>query len=162
FGGANVAFNKGKLTPREQDGVQQDYFDHYEIPTVNGLLYPTAVIAVVAFACPVIISVYRIVNSKSIDSLNLSSVRRRALWIGDFAGWVGMALWVVSGIVFPLWHRMQFGDESFYSGTMFAKFLTSQIVTGWISSTLTFFLITGMFVRDYFPVLVRPEQSTAE
>jgi hypothetical protein len=160
FGAANYLFNRVQHTPTE--GEQGEFFERYEVPWVNGLLYPVAVFAVVGFAWPVITCVAQIGKRRAIDATILPKLRRRALWVGDFAGWVGMALWIVSGAAFPGLHRLHFGQESFYDTRKFAEFIISQIATGWISSTLTFFLITGMFVRVFYPVLVRPEQSSSD
>ncbi len=44
----------------------------------------------------------------------------------------------------------------------YGNFLASQIACGWISSTLTFFLMTFMFVRAFYPVLVKPDQQQSD
>ncbi|HEY2882506.1 MAG TPA: hypothetical protein VGJ15_08735, partial [Pirellulales bacterium] len=63
---------------------------------------------------------------------------------------------------FPTWLRMHFGDVEGAGTQVFTDFIASQIASGWISSTITFFLITVLFVHNYYPVLVRPEQNAVD
>ncbi len=157
FSMANLAFNKGQFIPDE--GAQREFFEQVQVPVVNGFSFPIAVGLVVGFAWPVLVAVGRVGTGKPIGYDDLARLRHRALWVGDAAAWVSMALWVVSGFVFPVWQYMRFGDTSRVG---LLPFLGSQVASGWISSTLTFFLLTFMFVRAFYPVLVRPEQSHGE
>ena len=162
FGIANFLFNQGgNHTPLEGDAVG-DYFMHIEVPCVNGLLYPIAVLSVVMFAWPVLTTVSKIGKGRRIDASILPGIVSSAPCVGDFAAWMGMSLWIISGIIFPGWLNLHFGGKSFYDTEKYAQFLISQIASGWISSTLTFFLITGIFVRAFYPALIRPEQSGAD
>jgi eukaryotic-like serine/threonine-protein kinase len=130
-----------------------------EVLTVNAVAFPVAIFLVFRVAWPVLIAVGRVGSGKQMAPEELSRLRRRALWVGDAAAWVGMALWVISGIVFPLWQHLHFGEIEGVGISQYRNFLASQIVCGWISSTLTFFLLSFMFVRAFYPVLVRPEET---
>jgi serine/threonine protein kinase len=162
FSTLNLQFNSKEFIPQSdsiQDKAISDFFWHVEVPVVNAAAFPIAIFLVFRFAWPVLVAVGTVGAGKPLPSDELSKLRRRALWVGDFAGWFGLSLWLVSGIVFPLWQNLHFGDIQGVGLKQYGNFLASQIVCGWISSTLTFFLITFMFVRAFYPVLVRPEQS---
>jgi hypothetical protein len=163
FSSLNLAFNSGQIIPeRGQNAAIFDYFWHVQVWVVNGVAFPIAVFLVFRFAWDVLREVGRTGSGQTIDANELVRLRRRALWVGDYAGWLGMALWLISGIVFPLWLHLKFGSNDFVGPKQYASFLASQIVCGWIASTLTFFLLTFMFVRAFYPVLVRPEQANDE
>ena len=157
FSVANLQFNKGQFIPAS--GPQHDFFENIQVPVVNGTAFPIAIFLVVRFAWPVLKAVGRIGTGKSVSGEELARCRRRALRVGDFAAWLGLALWLISGLVFPLWQYFQFGDDNRVG---FLNFIASQIACGWISSTLTFFLLTFMFVRAFYPVLVRPDETHGE
>lgn len=162
FSVMNLQFNSKEFIPPADSPVNtaiHDFFWHVEVPVVNAVAFPIAILLVFFFAWPVLTAVGRVGSGSSMPSDELSRLRRRSLWIGDGAAWVGMALWVTSGIVFPLWQHLYFGEIPGVGLVQYRNFLASQIVCGWISSTLTFFLLTFMFVRAFYPVLVRPEQS---
>src|SRR5262249_15354394 len=113
------------------------------------------------FAWPVLAAVGSAGSGKPIEAATTPKLRRRALRVGDFAAWMGMSLWIISGIAFPAGQFIKFGITE-VDPLDFAKFLASQVVTGWISSTLTFFLLTFIFVRSFYPVLVRPEETHSD
>jgi serine/threonine protein kinase len=151
FSSLNLSFNVSQF-------VQSDVADFFwtQVKVVNGVAFPIAIFLVVQFAWPVLVAVGRAGSGKPIDSTELEKLRKRALWVGEYAGWLGMALWVISGVVFPLWQHIHFGATKELE---YRNFLVSQIISGWISSTLTFFLLTLMFVRAFYPVLIRPEET---
>ncbi|HTQ40452.1 MAG TPA: serine/threonine-protein kinase [Pirellulales bacterium] len=162
FSGLNLRFNSIEFIPlpdSPSNTAIHDFFWDVEVPVVNAVSFPIAVLLVFYVAWPVLIAVGRVGSGKQIPPEEHSRLRRRALWVGDSAAWVGMALWVISGIVFPAWQHLHFGDIEGIGFDQYRNFLASQIVCGWISSTLTFYLLTFMFVRAFYPVLVRPEQT---
>jgi len=160
FSFLNLRFNQENLARRDEQ-TQLDFFKSVEVPVVNGVLFPIAISLVLWFAWPVLVAVGKAGKGKPTESATTPNLRRRALRVGDFAAWMGMALWIISGIAFPAGQLIKFGATA-VEPVDFAKFLASQVVTGWISSTLTFFLLTFIFVRAFYPVLVRPEETHSE
>ena len=165
FSTLNLAFNSGEIilpadTP-EHTAVS-NFFWKVEVSAVNGVSFPIAIILVISFAWPVLTAVGKLGSGQKIESEELARRRGRALWVGDFAAWMGMSLWIISGFVFPFWLDMHFGDAADIGFQQYRGFMASQIACGLISSTLTFFLLTFMFVRAFYPVLVRPEQAHGE
>ena len=73
-----------------------------------------------------------------------------------------MGLWTITGISFPTWLYFHFGAIDGAGFPQFRNFLVSQITTGAISSTLTFFLLTYTFVKVFYPILVRPENPSTD
>jgi serine/threonine protein kinase len=160
FSVANLKFNSKEFIPKES--AIDDFFSYVEVPAVNAVSFSLAIAVVFGFAWPVLVAVRNLVNSYPVDISSLAGVRKRALWVGDCAGWFGMSLWVISGIVFPGWLNLKFSGQEGVGPQLFINFILSQIACGGISSTLTFFLLTNMCVRAFYPVLIRPEQSCPE
>lgn len=156
FSVANLKFNEVHVAAKIPE--QHAFFQNVEVWWVNGTLFPLAVFFVLWFAWPVLVAVGRAGAGNRIDSSRAAALRRRSLWVGEFAAWLGMSLWVISGIVFPAWQRIHFGASA-VPVSDFLTFVVAQISTGWISSALTFFLLTFIFVRAFYPVLVLPEEA---
>src|SRR5262249_18226068 len=165
FSTLNLLFNSKEFIPPADSSSHiaiSNFFWNVEVVVVNAVAFPIAIFLVFYFAWSVLVAVGKVGSGQSIDSADLVTLRHRALWIGDYAAWLGMALWVISGITFPLWQHLHFGTIEDVGLRQYGNFLASQIACGWISSSLTFFLITFMFVRAFYPVLVRPEQAHGE
>jgi len=165
FSVMNLQFNSREFIPPPDSPTNEaihNFFWNVEVPVVNAVSFPVAIFLVFYVAWPVLVAVGRVGSGKQMPSEDLSRLRRRALWVGDSAAWLGMALWVISGIVFPLWQNLHFGEIHGVGMVQYGNFLASQIACGWISSTLTFFLMTFMFVRAFYPVLVKPDQQHSD
>ncbi len=159
----NLGFNDIEIMGNEIIKPEvKDYFHHAQVPVINAVGFSVAIVLVVWFCWPVMKLLRQSGNRQKIDPAALPSARRRALWIGDFAGWLGMALWIVTGLSFPTWLHLRFGDIDGAGLREFESFLTSQIATGGISSTITFFLLNLIMIHVYYPVLVRPEEPAPD
>jgi serine/threonine protein kinase len=165
FSVMNVTFNWNAFIPKGDLPIYTEianFFWHVEVPANNAVAFPIAIFSVFYVAWPVLIAVGRITSGKQLPVEEYSRLRRRSLWVGDSAAWFGMLLWIVSGIAIPASLRWHFGVIEGIGFDQYFNFLASQLVCGWISSTLTFFLISFMFIRAFYPVLVRPEQSNPD
>jgi hypothetical protein len=161
FSMLNLEFNSREMIPTDPEDPIHQFFWNVQVPTINGVAFPIAVAVVFYFAWPVLRTVRHVKLSKPTDPAEFPRLRRRALWVGDCAAGLGMLLWIISGIAFPFWLHMHFGDGAIQF-QQYRNFLASQIICGLISSTLTFYLLTFMFVRGFYPMLIRPEQPQAD
>jgi eukaryotic-like serine/threonine-protein kinase len=160
---ANLKFNGIAIMEQTKSNPAViDCFNNAQVPIINGVSFPIAVILVLRFAWPPLIAARRIGKGATIGSSEAALARRRCLWVGDYAAWVGMALWIISGVAFPLWLQLRFGAGDGIGLRLYQGFLASQIACGWISSTLTFFLLTFMFIHAFYPLLIRPEEQRPE
>ena len=141
-----------------KDGIHDDvknFFNNVQVPVINGITFSIAIFLVVRFSWPVLTALRRAARHENVAPDELQRARCRALWIGDYAAWLGMGLWIVTGLTFPTWLHLHFGSIKGAGIHEFESFLASQIACGGISSTITFFLINLLMVRVYFPVLLR-------
>ncbi|MCC7083809.1 MAG: serine/threonine protein kinase [Pirellulales bacterium] len=160
FSTGNLILNKSEFVPKGDE--IKNFFEGVEVPVVNFLSFGLAIGVVFRFAWPVLYTVRKVVYGNQVQSEPLPQIRLRALHVGDCAGWFGFALWMISGIVFPGWMHLRFGNRPEINSQLYANFIASQFASGGISSTLTFFLLSYMCVRAFYPVLIRPEQACPE
>jgi hypothetical protein len=139
--------------------VRRLFFDVL-LATVNGVAYTIGVAVIIYLFWPVFRALRRLANRQPIDAAELSALRARCLRMGDYAAWVSALEWTISGFVFPFWMHMQTGSGlSFHH---YIHFITSQVLCGLMSATLTFFFITFIAVRIVYPWFVQPATTEAD
>jgi hypothetical protein len=96
---------------------------------------------------------------QAIGAEELFKARRRALSIGDWVAWVSAIEWTLSGVVFPLWLRLATVPvkEPYY-----LHFLISQALCGLIAASLSFFVVSFLSARAFYPALVDPQDRDPE
>jgi hypothetical protein len=118
---------------------------------VNGILYPLGTILVVAFAWPVARAIQRLNRGETLEANALAAARRRALVLGHGVAAVGIVLWLVAGLAFPLWIHFRTAD---FPATGYLRFFLSMLVCGIISCCLPFLATTWLSVRVFIPALL--------
>ena len=82
-------------------------------------------------------------------------IRKRALQLGDYFVTVCVTLWMASGIVLPMWlstASVLYQEE--FSMRPVALFLLSQLLFGVTASTLTYFIVSFLVIRYFYPRLL--------
>jgi len=92
-----------------------------------------------------------------LDDLTAADVRRRTLFIGHEASMIGVFLWVVAGILYPIGMHLGLGDVPM---TVYMHFFTSLLICGSIAAAYPFLWITFVSLRHYYPAFVRLESMT--
>jgi serine/threonine protein kinase len=116
------------------------------ITLVKALFYLGGTVVGVWFVLPVFLAMHRPPPSDE-----LARCRRRCLGIGNLVFWVSLSAWTLSGVVFPA--LIQISGESVRTRS-YIHFLASHVLCGAIAGTLSFFLITFLTVRSYYPRLL--------
>jgi serine/threonine protein kinase len=148
----NLWFNMTYFVPelRELNPQMEQAFWAATGP-VNGILYPLGTFLVVAFAWPVAQTIQRLNNGQAVEADALTAARRRALVLGHGVAAVGIVLWLVAGMAFPLWiHFRTVG----FPATGYLRFVLSMLVCGIISCCLPFLATTWLSVRVFIPALL--------
>jgi len=153
----NIAYNRwqiiGKLEPAAYDVFIRQVF------VVNPIAYLAAIILLLSLAMPIVRSVRARAFGQAIGAEELFKARRRALSIGDWVAWVSAIEWTLSGVVFPLWLRLATVPvkEPYY-----LHFLISQALCGLIAASLSFFVVSFLSARAFYPALVDPQDRDPE
>jgi serine/threonine protein kinase len=126
---------------------------------VNFILFPLGVVLVLYYAWPMARAVRSLVHGNSPPLEELLTARMRSLRLGHWIAWVGLTLWIVAGIAFPVGIHLLAGDrlsdKTPYTIThLYAHFLASMFLCGLISCSFPFLATTWLSVRAYFPTLL--------
>lgn len=149
----SIAFNQATII-RHVPGAQEVF--NLQIAVINPVAYAIAVGWLVRLAWPVLEGVLRRRRGQSEDPAHRAEQRRRCLRIGEYVAWVTAGAWTVCGIIFPVWLRLddRAGGLSF---DQYAVFFTDLVLCGLMAATLSFFCITFVNVRAFYPRLIDPD-----
>ena len=118
----------------------------------NAIMYTIAISACVAVSSGVLKAVSAVRRGERLEPLRQETMRRRSLNLGDWVSLIIFGTWLMSAPLFYfLLHDRLDGLDAIH-------LFTSQTLTGLISVTLTFFLLTFLNVRVLFPALVSPDR----
>jgi serine/threonine protein kinase len=151
----NIGYNWFEIM-HELGQPEQEIFQNVQLRVVNAAAYSTGTTLAVIAAWPVLMAVKSLARGRQIDRARLPALRSRCLYLGDYVAWIGIALWIVSGVVFPTW--LQAGTpQATLKAHHYVHFITSQALCGVVAATGVFFLITNLAVSVFYPLLLRPD-----
>jgi serine/threonine protein kinase len=143
--------NQPLLTSQPEAQQQlRDAFESLLLP-VNGLLYPLGIALVVGVAWPIAAALRALAAGKTPGVVHLQAARSRSLTLGHWVAGVGLALWLVAGIAFPLGIHYQMLD---FPVRGYVHFLLSMLTCGLISCCFPFLATTWLNIRVFFPALL--------
>jgi len=142
----NYEYYAKSLSPNLQNSFRWSAF------VVNPILYSAGIGLVLWWATPVARALARLHRGETIDGDTLLVARRRAIQLGHGVAVVGMGLWLVAGIIFPIFIQLHAREWLPPHGMMY--FAMSMIACGIISCCLPFLATTWLSVRAYFPALL--------
>jgi hypothetical protein len=145
----NLWFNMTHYVPQLGEEQQRAFWQ--VTGPVNGLLYPLGIALVLWFARPVARTLTRLNRGEKPSPEELLFARRRSLVLGHGVAAVGLVLWLVAGLVFPVFIH---GKTGTFPATGYAHFLLSMLACGIISCCFPFLGTTWLSVRVYFPALL--------
>ncbi len=118
---------------------------------VNGILFPLGIILVLAYAWPVARALRFLATGGQSDATLLQTARYRSLRLGHWVAAVGLLLWLVAGIAFPVGINYRLPD---FPVRGYVHFLLSMLTCGLISCSFPFLATTWLNVRVFFPALL--------
>ncbi|HEV3341663.1 MAG TPA: serine/threonine-protein kinase [Pirellulales bacterium] len=130
-----------------------------QLAVINPIAYSVAVGWLLWLAWPVVVGVYRRRMKQAESPGDRAVQRRRCLRIGEYVAWVTAGAWMVSGIVFPVWLRLDPRTSGVMTTSTYESFFTALVVCGLMAATLSFFCVTFVAVRALYPQLVDAEAT---
>lgn len=130
----------------------QRLFYSVQVAAVNGLCYTLALTGGIWLCRPVLKAFH-----KGGAVASTPATRERCLRMGDFVGWVTIAAWALSGLIYPTWLWPYIGSGQDVS--FFAHFFVSQLLCGLVSAPLAFFGVTFLAVRALYPALLNRDSQ---
>ena len=153
----NIAYNRWQIIGK----IGADAYAVFlrQLFVVNPIAYLGAIILLLSLAMPIVRSVRARTVGLAIDSDELAKGRRRAISIGEWVAWVSAFEWAVSGVVFPLWLRLEMVSiESRY----YLHFFISQLLCGLVAASSSFFVVSFLSMRAFYPALIDPQGRDPE
>jgi serine/threonine protein kinase len=148
----NIVYNAA-LIVRYFNATARDVFWWGQIPAINAVCYTVGTVIILRVGWPVFSGVRP--NPPAAPSEGLMLARARCLRLGDYLAGVVITLWIVSGIVPPVWLAIvqnRSGGEVKISSI--AHFFMSQCLCGLIATTMSYFYLTFLTVRYFYPKLL--------
>ncbi len=156
----SIVYNWSAIISRLAPRAQQLFAN--QILLINPIAYALAVAWLLHLARPVLHGVWQRAARPCGNSASPSAVaRRRCLWLGDYVAWVTAAAWTASGVCFVTWLRLSGAGDERGMAIDHAHFFTALVLCGLMAATLSFFGVTFVSVRVFFPRLVEPGAADA-
>jgi len=158
----NILYNFKAIIFRLKDPALKDFFLSVMIGTVNTAAYSVGLVLAISMALPVILGVRQVRRGVEIPTERLPRIRRRCLTISNIVSWIVIAMWGASGLGIPLGLEWGATDPAGLPWNVYLHLFISQFLCGLIGATLTFFLMTMVCVRSFYPYLLRPGSIVPE
>jgi eukaryotic-like serine/threonine-protein kinase len=124
---------------------------------VNGVAFPLGVALGCAYAWPAIWSVWKVARNRPTTPEKLAAARCRSLRLGQVIALIGVSLWLVSGIVFPVAIHLMAGH---LSAENYLQFFLSLAACGLIAAAFPYLGTTWLALRVYYPALLSSSSPT--
>lgn len=83
----------------------------------------------------------------------LRRARRDALNLGHVCAWLGIAEWVISGLIFPISLHWQLGQ---LPASIYGLFFLTLAICGMVAAAYPFFIVTFLSLSVFYPALMTP------
>ena len=119
---------------------------------VNGLFYPLGVLLVFRYIWSMAKTVGQVARNFPVPPTALIDARRRSMLAGHVIALVGLALWLIAGLVFPTVLGLAVPGFPVLEG--YVRFVPAMVLCGLISCCFPFLATTWMCIRIFFPSLL--------
>ena len=124
---------------------------------INGIAFPLGVALGVAYAWSAIWAVWKVARGRPTTPEELADARCRALRLGQVIALIGVAEWLVSGIIFPVAMHLLAGH---LSAQNYLQFFLSLAACGLIAAAFPYLGTTWLALRVYYPALLSSSTPT--
>jgi len=119
---------------------------------INGTLFPIGTALIIWYIFPVGRAVKAIQAGKEVPEQVYYEARKRVFWTGHAIATIGVACWLIAGIVFPIGLFLMTKNE--LAPTGFLHFLLSQGTCGLVSAGFPFLASAWVALRVFYPILL--------
>jgi hypothetical protein len=126
------------------------------VVVVNVIAFPLGIGLGISCAWPVLHRM-RQLNAPPLPGEDVVRARVRALKLGHYIALIGLVLWTICGIVYPVGINMIVGSTSDTEkiGAIYGHFLVSMLLCGFIVLAYPFYFVTFISVRVFYPALLK-------
>ena len=145
----NLGYNADEFIRKQPPDIKAS-FNALVVP-VNVVLFGAGIYLVLAYAWPLAREVRAAAEGQPGDPERRMSARVRALRLGYWVAAVGLAMWLLAGLAFPVGIHAQVGR---FPVQGYVHFLLSMLTCGLISCCFPYLATTWLNVRVFFPALL--------
>ncbi|MCA9177812.1 MAG: serine/threonine protein kinase [Planctomycetales bacterium] len=146
--GLNFAFNWNWVWENARDATRPFLFIQ---GVINVVAFSLGLLWVARRFRPTTRTVEQRVRGERVPPERLQQARRLALEAGPYSAWIGVSLWGVAGVVYPLALHLKVGT---FPWNGYPVFIVDLITCGLIAGSYPFFLGSLLAAEVFFPVLL--------
>ncbi|MAR08711.1 MAG: serine/threonine protein kinase [Blastopirellula sp.] len=146
----NAFYNYHEIIAQLSQQHQDSFFGAVNL--VNAVVFPCGMIILLLFGLPLHSALADLRGGKP---TSVAKAKRRAFGYGDMASGLGITLWLVAGLAFPIVLQVIEGGVSLQ---VFGHFCVSMLLCGLIGSAYPFLGTTFLMTRVFLPTLMRGEE----
>lgn len=122
---------------------------------INGIAFPVGLGLAGFLAAPVFRAIKTLGQGGTVDDERINRLWRRILNLGHYAAMIGITLWTVAGIAYPVSIHVAIGEVP---PSIYPHFFASLVICGLIAASYPFLLVTFLTLRAYYPALLSLER----
>ena len=126
---------------------------------VNGVAFPVGIGIFIWLALPVARGIRRLRAGEALGDEESGRMRRQCLEMGHRAALLGTGLWAIAGPFYPLALLVNGQSMNAFESVFF---VVSLALGGLIGAAYPFFVVTFLWVRVLYPMLLRPGSATPD
>jgi hypothetical protein len=145
----NYSYNEVQIVRRE---LTPEHYRKWQFQALvtNCIAFPLGCFFVCWFLWPISLAIKQPERARG-DPHKLAWLRRRTLKLGNLAVVIGVGLWSIAGVMYPLTlHYRTSGLE----GAQWFHFFGSLVICGLIAAAYPYFAVTLLAVRVFYPALL--------
>ncbi len=149
----NYTYNRSQIVMKGDDALNA----FQQVSTVLNIVY-FSLGAILAnwLVGPVATAVRATAKPPAISSPNSEELRIQSLQLGSLASIIGVALWLSSGVIFPLSLQWMVPNVAFD----YTHFIGSMTICGLIAAAYPYFGLTFLVSRVFYPALLKGSSGT--
>ncbi|MEV0298076.1 serine/threonine-protein kinase [Nocardia sp. NPDC050710] len=153
----NIQHNQQLIVERMNEEAQRTFL--ITTGVVNAVFFPLGMVLIIYMTRYILLVPRGLRKGRRFDPATLRRARIDSLLLGERAVAIPFALWVMSGLIFPVALQLATGE---ITGRSVVHFLASIVVCGAIAASYPFFLATFYMVRCIYPIFLRHGDVGAE
>jgi eukaryotic-like serine/threonine-protein kinase len=150
IGGAlNYTYNHAEII-QKMGNAEEVFF--WVQAWINGTFFPLGVALGAWRIMGVTPYVWNQARREQLDEQQLAKVRTDALALGHHIALIGIVLWIIGGLAFPLAMHLGMGEAPV---SMYLHFFASLLICGLIAAAYPFFVMSLFVLHCFLPQLIR-------
>ncbi len=121
---------------------------------INGIAFPVGLGLTGLLARPVFRLMRDLRNGDAVDLELRMKMWTRALNLGHYAAMIGIVLWMIAGVAYPVSLHILIGNVP---TEIYPRFIASLAICGLIAASYPFLIVTFISLRAYYPALLTLE-----